>query len=178
MVPAILIITLFVFIVALVKKSPEPAPTNNETPIVVEPSTPTTTPSDLSSPPSPPDLSSPRSEQGSTTSTTATTSPREAAPPPPTAPTRVAFTIEADDASFSQTEIRVTRGATVSLTFRVRTTGVYYGGLDVRSTAFNTGTIPPGGIKTVSFIANSSFDFSSYWPLTNTLKTTGHVIVE
>lgn len=168
LIPAILIVTLFVFIVALVKKTPEPAPTSNEIPAIVETPAPTTTT---------PDLSSPRSERGSTTSTTSST-PREAAPPPPAAPARVAFTIEADDTSFTPAEIHVTRGATVSLTFRVRTTGVYYGGLDIRSNAFNTGTISPGGIKTISFIATTSLDFSSYWPLTNTLKTTGHVVVE
>lgn len=182
-VPALLIVALFVFIVVLIARSP--AEQTTETPEAVEIVETTSTPPE-SPPPAtsthPAATTSPRRTSGSSTSTspsspTATSTPTPAPPPPP-APTRIAFTIEADDNEFAPREIRAPRGATVSLTFRVRSTNVYFGGLDIRSTAFTTGTIPPGGMKTVSFIANASFDFSSYWPLTNTLKTTGHVIVE
>lgn len=175
-IPALLIVALFVFIVVLLARSPKEQPT--EAPKAVETSETTSTPPVVAS--STP-LELPKkvtreelSPQATSTPTTTSTP----TPPPPPAPTRIAFTISADDSSFSPSEIRVQRGATVSITFRVSATNVYYGGLEIRSSAFNTSTIPPGGMKTVSFIANSTFDFSSYWPLSNVLKTTGRVIVE
>ncbi len=52
----------------------------------------------------------------------------------------------------------------INLTFNVKSTGVYYAGLDFRSSVVNTGTILAGDSKTVSFTASESFEFIPYWP--------------
>lgn len=81
------------------------------------------------------------------------------------------FSISADDSSYSPLgPINVNKGDTVKITFNVKTTGVNFGGLDFRSSEFDTGTIKPGGSKTVEFVADSSFSISSYWPGSNTKK--------
>jgi hypothetical protein len=91
----------------------------------------------------------------------------------------IEFIIDADDAGFyPSSEIRVQKGIRVYLTFNVRRTNVYYAGLDFKSSKFNTSRIDPGGSTTVSFQADESFEFKSYWPSTGVLKATGRVIVE
>lgn len=80
------------------------------------------------------------------------------------------FTIEADDSSAAPGEISVSRGAKVNLTFKVKSTGVYYGGLDFRSSVINTGTILPGGSKTITFTVSESFVFTPYWPASGVAK--------
>jgi len=93
-------------------------------------------------------------------------------------PTIFNFTIEADDNRLSPSEIRVKKGTKVMLTFNVSDTNVYFGGLDFRSSKFNTPKIAPGGSTTVEFTADESFEFKSYWPASNRLKAIGKVIVE
>lgn len=89
------------------------------------------------------------------------------------------FAIEADDSSFYPDEpLLVNDGDLVRITFKVRTTNVRFGGLDIRSPEFDTGKISPGGEKTVEFVAESDFSFRSYWPDSNVLKATGEVDVE
>ena len=89
------------------------------------------------------------------------------------------FDVEVDDAGFyPAAEIRVDKGTKVKITFRVRTTNVYSGGLEIRSSKFNTQKIEPGSTKTVEFTANESFEFTSYWPVTNVKKAVGRLIVE
>ena len=88
------------------------------------------------------------------------------------------FKLEADDRGFYPTSVlEVTAGATVKIHFFVRSSNVYYGGLDFRSPAFKTKQIVPGESVTVEFVADQSFEFSSYWPLSNVLKATGKVVV-
>lgn len=83
----------------------------------------------------------------------------------------VAFKIEADDNGFyPQNSLTVAKGAKVNLIFLVRKEGVYYGGLDFRSSKFKTETVKPGGSTSVEFTADESFRISSYWPLTDTRK--------
>ena len=92
---------------------------------------------------------------------------------------RVVRTIEADDNGFyPSSEIRVPKGARVILEFRVRELGVYFGGLDFRSDVFKTGTVLPGQSKKVEFIAERSFEFTSWWPASERLKARGNVVVE
>ena len=101
--------------------------------------------------------------------------------PPPTSVTPLIqeITLEADDAGFyPSSEIKVMKGSKVKLTFVVRTSGVYYAGLDFRSSKFNTSRIDPGGFTTVEFTADESFEFKSYWPSSGVLKATGKIIVE
>lgn len=99
-----------------------------------------------------------------------------ALPPPPQA---LEFTLEADDLGFYPTStLTIPNGALVKLTFVVRTTNVYYGGLDFRSKKFNTPSVKPGDSYTVEFTADESFDFTSFWPLSGVEKQRGKVAVK
>ncbi len=96
-------------------------------------------------------------------------------PPPSTKE----FTIEADDAGLYPSSVEVNKGDTVKITFKVRSKGTYYGGLDFRSSVWgDTGKVPPGGTKTLEFTATQSFQYKSYWPASNVLKATGTVTVK
>jgi ABC-type transporter Mla subunit MlaD len=99
--------------------------------------------------------------------------------PPLSEPQSREFRIEADDSGFYPSGIiRVPRGAKVKITFAVRRENVYFGGLDFRSSKFRSASVKPGESTTVDFVADESFEFSSYWPLSDRLKATGKVIVE
>ncbi len=88
------------------------------------------------------------------------------------------FTIEADDDGLYPSEtINVNKGDKVSIIFKVRKTGVYYGGLDFKSSVFNTGAVLPGQSTTVEFTAEDTFTFTSYWPKKNVKKADGKVVV-
>lgn len=107
--------------------------------------------------------------------------PAPAPAPAPDAPqpTTKTFNIEADDAGLYPSEIKVKKGDQVIINFKVRSTGVYFAGLDFRgSPYFNTGKVSPGGSTTAQFTANESFEYRSYWPASNVLKAVGKVIVE
>ncbi len=73
--------------------------------------------------------------------------------------------------------MEVPKNSLVKIKFKVRSQGVYFGGLDFRSSVFNTSTILPGKDKEVEFTADESFTYTSYWPLSNKLKATGEIIV-
>jgi len=75
------------------------------------------------------------------------------------------ISITTNDNSASQTAITVSKGTHVNLTFKVDSDGVYHGGLQFKSTdpTIDTGGIKPGASKTVSFVADKSFDFTPYW---------------
>jgi flagellin-specific chaperone FliS len=89
------------------------------------------------------------------------------------------FTLEADDSGFyPQSTLEVPKGAKVKITFVVRTSNVYYGGLEFRSSKFETRQVRPGEKATVEFVADESFTFTSYWPLSGVQKATGRVIVK
>ena len=110
---------------------------------------------------------------------TSTPNPTPVPSPAPVAPAMQTITLDADDYGFYPSgDIRVPRGAHVMLTFNVRTTNVYYAGLDFKSPYFTTQRIDPGQSTTVEFTANESFEFKSYWPASGVLKATGRVIVE
>ena len=95
------------------------------------------------------------------------------------APTFYEFTLEADDSGFYPNQIiTVPKGSRVKIHFIVRTSNVYYGGLDFRSSKFKTESVKPGATTDVEFIADESFAFTSYWPLSNVQKTSGSVIVK
>jgi hypothetical protein len=96
-----------------------------------------------------------------------------------TQPQAFEFTLEADDFGFyPQSTIEVPKGAKVKITFVVRNSNVYYGGLDFRSPKFETRQVRPGEKATVEFVADESFTFTSYWPLSGVQKATGKVIVK
>ncbi|OHA48675.1 MAG: hypothetical protein A2806_00925 [Candidatus Terrybacteria bacterium RIFCSPHIGHO2_01_FULL_48_17] len=101
-------------------------------------------------------------------------------PPPnePTGPQIVSYIVEADDNGLYPATISVPRDATVNLTFKVRSTNVYYGGLDFRSTKFVTSSVPPGGETTVTFTADATFTYTSYWPASGVKKADGTITVQ
>lgn len=81
------------------------------------------------------------------------------------------FRIEADDYGFYPSNtLNVTGGAKVKIIFSVKTTGVYYGGLDFRSSKFATAAAKPGETATVEFTADEPFTITSYWPLSGAKK--------
>ena len=89
------------------------------------------------------------------------------------------FNLEADDFGFyPENIIAVPKGSKVKLNFIVRTSSVYYGGLDFRSSKFKTDPVKPGSRISVEFIADQDFDFQSYWPLSGVLKATGKLVLQ
>lgn len=87
-----------------------------------------------------------------------------------------------------QKEFVVNAGDTVELTFTVDTHDVSFNGEQVLGPAqkglpadeyvFNTGQILPGKSKTVTFVADHTFDFGVYWPGPSVLKGKGTIRVE
>ena len=100
-------------------------------------------------------------------------------PESPSAKTNVQeLTLEADDKGFyPENKITVEKDKTARVTFRVRTSNVYYGGLQIKGTLFNTGDIRPGSSKTVEFVATSDSTFASYWPSSGVKKADGRIVV-
>jgi len=84
--------------------------------------------------------------------------------------TQDSFTIDADDENASMTQLNVAKGHKISVTFNVKNGSTYHGGLDFRSDAVTTGTIPTGTSKTVTFTADKSFTWVPYWPASNIKK--------
>jgi len=93
-------------------------------------------------------------------------------------PTYHEFKLEADDRGFyPDPSLSVPKGSKVKIHFLVKTENVYYGGLRFISPKFKTEAVKPGGIATVEFLADDSFEFQSWWPLNDVLKATGKVII-
>lgn len=89
------------------------------------------------------------------------------------------YILEADDQGFyPDGHLSVPKGMTVKITFKVRSTNVYYGGLDFRSSKFATSGALPGGSTTVEFVADESFTITSYWPASGVTKATLQIEVK
>lgn len=73
------------------------------------------------------------------------------------------FTINANDDTADIKTLNVKKGDTVKVTFKVDTSGVYYGGLEFKSDVVSTKPLKPGESETVTFTADKSFDFTPYW---------------
>jgi hypothetical protein len=86
--------------------------------------------------------------------------------------------VEADDYGFYPSSLEFTKGAKVKLYLYVRSSNVYYGGLDFRSEKFKTEPIKPGQKTEVEFIADKDFIIESYWPLSSVKKAELKVIVK
>ncbi len=147
---------------ALSPQAPAPAPTPAVIPTASSKSTAQTN--------SPAGGSSPTSTPALPPATPPPAAPAPVVTPPPQ-PTIDTFNISADDQGASMGSLAVKKGDTVKITFNVKPTGVYYGGLDFRSSVINTGTIFSGQSKTISFIGESSFSFTPYWPASNIAKS-------
>lgn len=100
-------------------------------------------------------------------------------PQPAPQPATHDFSTAADDFTATPDTFTVSKGDIVNLTLNVKTTAVYYGGLDFRSTPVTTGTILPGQNKTVTFTAEQSFDIHAFWPSSGVEKNSViHIIVQ
>jgi hypothetical protein len=86
--------------------------------------------------------------------------------------------VEADDYGFYPSSLEFTKGVKVKLYLYVRSSNVYYGGLDFRSEKFKTETVKPGQKAEVEFIADKDFIIESYWTLSNVKKAELKIIVK
>jgi hypothetical protein len=86
--------------------------------------------------------------------------------------------VEADDYGFYPSSLEFTKGAKVKLYLYVKSSNVYYGGLDFRSEKFKTEPVKPGQKTEVEFIADKDFIIESYWPLSNVKKAELKIIVK
>lgn len=153
-----------------VKQKPE-GQTNNQADPTPVPMLPIADPVPSQSPtpnPTPSPQPNPSPTPNPTPSPTPSPTPTPTPQPPPPAPQ--SFSVSADDYSVNPGTVSVKKGAQVSLTFNVKTTNVYYGGLEFRSSVVNTGAIAPGGSKTVTFTAQETFEFAAYWPASSVDK--------
>lgn len=92
-------------------------------------------------------------------------------PEPDPGPQPDVFRVVADEFAVDPPRIRVRAGATVTITFAVRTERVYFGGIDFRSDVVDTDTILAGTERTITFTApGRSFTFLAYWPATGVPK--------
>ncbi len=88
------------------------------------------------------------------------------------------FTAMVNDARFDPASIEVKKGSLVKITFTIDTTNVSFGGIDIKSSEFETGTISPGASKQVSFTATKSFTVTGYWPASGIKKGEMQVTVK
>jgi len=95
------------------------------------------------------------------------------------------YIIEADDRGFYMNGADIdsisapigASDAAVKITFKVRTTNVYYGGLQFKGCGLDTGKVSPGGSITVEFTAASTCTITSYWPSSSRVKDNLQVVV-
>jgi Flp pilus assembly protein TadG len=82
------------------------------------------------------------------------------------------ITISANDNTAAPDTINATRGQTVNLTFKITNEGTYYGGMQFKSAdpVIDSGVIPGGQSKTLTFTADKSFKFIPYWPQSDIKK--------
>ncbi len=149
------------------RTTPVPTPTPKPTPTPEPKPTPTPTPKPTPTP-------TPKPTPTPTPTPTPITSPS----PSPVSPAVINITVEADDNGLYPATITVQKGAMINLTFLVRSSNVYYGGLEFRSPKFRTPPIFAGGSNSVTFTADESFTYSSYWPRSNVKKADGRVEVK
>ncbi|MBI4214866.1 hypothetical protein HY546_02635 [archaeon] len=90
----------------------------------------------------------------------------------------VELSVAADDYGFRPDSVNVTAGSDLTINFAVSSERVYFGGLEIRGGGKSSGAIGPGRNGTVLWQnVSQSFQISSYWPSSNTLKATMQVNV-
>ena len=104
------------------------------------------------------------------------------APAPTPVVMKAVAELEADDKGFylkgeQVGSIVVKKGTPLDIEFTVRTTDVYYGGLDFRGCDANAAA-QPGKTATLSFTPTESCLVKSYWPSSGVLKDTLEIKVE
>lgn len=144
-----------------------PTNTNTNTPATETPAAPTTTPETVAT---------------STAETTNTNvnapAPKPAAAPKPTTSTGVkkTFYVEFDDNGAYPGSGTAAKGSTVTVTFKVRPTNVFYNGLVVKSNSNDLGKITAGQSKTITFTAVEDETFVAQW-ITGTTKARWTLVV-
>ncbi len=124
----------------------------------------------------------PTQQQPTTTQTTTqTTQQKTTTTTPPT--TSTSFAVEADDSGFYMnggeiSSLQVPKDKKITLTFKVRSTNVYFRGLDFRSSKFSTQKAKPGESATISFTEDSDFTITSYWPASSRKKADLDIIAK
>ena len=86
------------------------------------------------------------------------------------------FEIEADDDGFYVDDkrissISVSKDSKVEILFKVKSSEVYFGGLDFRGNGIDTGKVDRGSSTNFEFVANNDFTVKSYWPRSDRLKS-------
>lgn len=92
-----------------------------------------------------------------------------AAPKPTTTGVKKTFYVELDDKGAYPAGGTAAKGSTVTVTFKVRPTNVFYNGLVVMSNAHDLGKINAGQSKTITFTAVEDETFAAQW-ITGTTK--------
>lgn len=93
------------------------------------------------------------------------------------------FRIDSDDSAFYDesgskiTNLELDNGDEVKITFFIRKTGTYFGGMTIRGPDFDSGKLDKEEEYVVEFTADGSHKIKSYWPATNKLKATLNVNV-
>ncbi len=127
-------------------KTPETTNTNTNTPNIETPTASTTTP----------DVAP---------TTTPTTAPQTGTPPKPTtSAARKTFYVEMDDKGAYPASGTAAKNTTVTVTFKMRSTNVFYNGLVVKSNKYDLGKIQGGQSKTITFKATEDITFVGQWP--------------
>lgn len=84
-------------------------------------------------------------------------------PPTPVAPAKTSFLVEVDDGGFYPASGTARKGSTVTVTFKSRTSNVLYNGFEIRSNKHDLGYIKGGTSKSITFPAEATITFSSFW---------------
>jgi plastocyanin len=78
-------------------------------------------------------------------------------------PAKTSFLVEVDDSGFYPASGTAKKGSTVTVTFKSRTSNVLYNGLNIRSNKYDVGYVKGGTSKSVTFPAEATITFSSFW---------------
>ncbi len=98
------------------------------------------------------------------------------APKTGTTAVKKTFYVEFDDNGAYPASGTAAKGSTVTVTFKVRPTNVFYNGLVVKSNTEDLGTIAGGQSKTVTFTAIEDETFVAQW-ITGTTKARWTLVV-
>ena len=83
--------------------------------------------------------------------------------------------IESDDNGFYMdgkkiTSLSAVKGTPITLSMKVRTTNVYYGGLKFEGCNIESGKVSPGSSTEIKFTTQNDCTITSYWPLKDVKK--------
>lgn len=93
-----------------------------------------------------------------------TTTPVTTPPKPTTSAARKTFYVEMDDKGAYPASGTAAKNTTVTVTFKMRSTNVFYNGLIVKSNKYDLGKIQGGQSKTITFKAVEDITFVGQWP--------------